>query len=627
MSELQFNKITKYYSDKLILDGVSFSLTHGEKAALAGVNGSGKTTIMRLITEEILPDSGNIYISSKTNIGYSEQNTIIENEKEIFQYVLASFEDVLKMREELITYEKKISSSKESELDKILENYAQLQEKYEKNNGYSIEAQTRKILTGLGFSGSDFQKKCSNLSGGEKRRLSLAKLLVSQPELLLLDEPTNHLDIDGIQWLEDYLSSYPGTILVISHDSYFLDKVVTRVLEVSNKKITSYPGNYTRYQLLKAERESSDKKAFERQQKEIKSIQEYIKQYKAGIKSKQARGREKQLARRELIQDVFNEGNIRLRFSEPSHTGKEVLKVNNLYKYVHPGLAFKDVSFQVNKGEAIGIIGPNGAGKTTLINTIINKTQDKGEIIFGSGVKPGYFDQHHSTLDPEKTIFQEITENFSITFEKAREMLASVLFFQEDLDKKIKSLSGGERSRVAFIKLILEEPNLLILDEPTNHLDIQSKNIIISALAEFEGTIIFVTHDRLLLDLAAAKLMIIDNGKIEYFEGSFSDYFEERKKKAEPENQKKIEKTTKTKGINMFKVNQRLEELENLISAAEEKINEFNILLADPDLFKDFKETERISEELRKYQLLAEEYMEEWADLQEKAEEYKGGKK
>jgi ATP-binding cassette subfamily F protein 3 len=452
-------------------------------------------------------------------------------------------------------------------------------------------------------------------------------LLVSQPELLLLDEPTNHLDIDGIQWLEDYLSSYPGTILVISHDSYFLDKVVTRVLEVSNKKITSYPGNYTRYQLLKAERESSDKKAFEKQQKEIKSIQEYIKKYKAGIKSKQARGREKQLARRELIQDVFNEGNIRLRFSEPTHTGKEILKVNHLYKYVHPGLAFKDVSFQVNKGEAIGIIGPNGAGKTTLINTIINKTQDQGEIFFGSGVKPGYFDQHHSSLDPEKTIFQEITENFSITFEKAREMLASVLFFQEDLDKKIKSLSGGERARVAFIKLILEEPNFLILDEPTNHLDIQSKNIIISALAEFEGTIIFVTHDRLLLDLAAAKLMIIDNGKIEFFEGSFSDYFEERKKKAEPENQKKTEKTTKIKGINIFKVNQRLEELEKLISAAEEKINEFNLLLADPEIFKDFKETERISGELRKNQLLAEEYMEEWAELQEKAEEYKGGKK
>ncbi|NCC80721.1 MAG: ABC-F family ATP-binding cassette domain-containing protein [Clostridia bacterium] len=633
MSDLQFNKITKYFSYNLILDEASFSINSGEKVALAGVNGSGKTTVMKLITGEIEVDSGNIYIAAGRKTGYSEQHTYIDINSQIFDYVISSFSEVLKMREELKKIENIISKAEENELDKILAQYGAIREEYEKKNGYAIEAQTRKILTGLGFSNDDFNKKCQNLSGGEKRRLSLAKLLVSQPDILLLDEPTNHLDLDGIQWLEDYLSSYPGTILVISHDSYFLDKVVTRVLEVSNKKITSYPGNYTKYQILKMEKETSDKKAFEKQQKEIRSIQEYIKKYKAGIKSKQARGREKQLSRRELLNDVFQNKNIKLRFGEVSHTGKEILKIKNLSKFIHPELEFKDLTFLIKQGEATGIIGPNGSGKTTLINTIINKSQDKGDIIFGAGVKAGYFDQHHSSLDPEKTVFQEITENFNITFEKAREMLASVLFFQEDLDKKIKSLSGGEKSRVAFIKLILEEPNFLILDEPTNHLDIESKNIIIQVLSEFEGTILFVSHDRLLLDLLATRLMIIKKGKVEFFEGSFSEYGEEKQKNLAELNLKKSLETDlnkgkeiKAKGINIYKVNQRLEELELLIEEADRIIAECSKLLSDPEIYKDFQRSEEISSNLKINQKLSEEYMEEWADLQGKLEDHKGGK-
>jgi ATP-binding cassette subfamily F protein 3 len=631
MSDLQFNKITKYYADNLILEEASFSINFGEKVALAGVNGSGKTTVMKLITGEEDADSGDIFIASGRNCGYSEQHTYIREDAKVFDYVISSFSDVLNIREELNNFEKLISKTGESGLEKILEDYGILQEEYEKKNGYAIEAQTRKILTGLGFSNEDFNKKCTNLSGGEKRRLSLGKLLVSQPDILLLDEPTNHLDLDGIQWLEDYLSSYPGTILVISHDSYFLDKVVTRVLEVSNKKITSFPGNYTKYQYLKIEREASDKKAFEKQQKEIRSIQEYIKKYKAGIKSKQARGREKQLSRKELLDDVFQNKNIKLKFGEVSHTGKEILKINNLSKYVNPELEFIDLSFLIKQGEATGIIGPNGSGKTTLISTIINRTQNSGDIIFGAGVKPGYFDQHHSSLDPEKTVFQEITENFNITFEKAREMLASVLFFQEDLDKKIKSLSGGEKSRVAFIKLILEEPNFLILDEPTNHLDIESKNIIIQVLSQFEGTILFVSHDRLLLDLLATRLMIINKGKVDFFEGSYSEYVEQKQKNTGELNSKKnksieLNNKEKTKGINIYKVNKRLEELEVLIEKTEKIIAESNKLLSEPELYKDFQKYDEVSTKLKLNQNLSEEYMEEWADLQSKIEDQKGGK-
>ncbi len=632
MSVLQFNKITKYFSDIPILKEASFSLLQGEKVALTGVNGSGKTTILKLITGEIDPDSGEIFISADKRMGYSDQYTLIESDVLIFDYVISSFTDVLRMRERLVELEKNISKIEGVDLENRLNDYGILRDEYEKKNGYSIEAQTRKVLTGLGFKNEDFSKNCLNLSGGEKRRLSLAKLLVSQPDILLLDEPTNHLDLDGIQWLEDYLSSYSGTILVISHDPYFLDKVVTRVLEVSNHKITSFPGNYTKYQMLKGEKESADKKAFEKQQKEVKSIQEYITKYKAGIKSKQARGREKQLQRRELLENVFQDKSINLRFSKTSHTGKEVLKVNNLYKYIHPELIFKDISFLITKGEATGIIGPNGAGKTTLINTLINGTQDKGNVIFGSGVKPGYFDQHHNSLDPEKTIFQEITENFNITFEKARELLASVLFFQDDLDKKIKSLSGGEKSRVAFVKLILEEPNFLILDEPTNHLDIESKNIIIKALVEFDGTILFVSHDRLLLDILSSRLMLVNSGKIDFFEGSYSEYLEEKQKdsaeksKNETEKRQETNKVNKPKGINIYKLRKRLEELELLIETAENKIIDLNEKLSDPEVYKDFQKSENFTKELKINEDSLEKFMEEWAELQEKLEEHDGGK-
>lgn len=633
MAELQFNKITKYYSDNLILDNISFSINQGEKVALTGVNGSGKTTVMKLITENIYPDSGDIFISSQKKIGYSEQYTSINNNAEIFDYVISSFSEILLMREKLRDYEKKISLLEDENSEKIIEEYGILREEYEKNNGYSIEAQTRKVLAGLGFKNEEFTKNCNNISGGEKRRLSLAKLLVSQPEILLLDEPTNHLDLDGIQWLEDYLSSCPALVLLISHDTYFLDKVTTRVLELSNKKIFSYPGNYTRYQYLKAEKEASDKKAFEKQQKEIKSIKEYIKKYKAGIKSKQARGREKQLERRQLLEDVFFNQNITLRFSETSHTGKEVLKVKNFYKYVNPDLEFKNINFLITKGEIIGIIGGNGAGKTTLINALKDASHDKGELIFGSGVKPGYFDQNHSSLDGEKTIFEEITVNFNISFEKAREMLASVLFYQDDLDKKIKSLSGGEKARVAFIKLILEEPNFLILDEPSNHLDIESKNIIIQALLEFDGTILCVSHDRFLLDMLATRIMLIDKGKIEFYSGSYSEYLEEKTIKNNEKNSKKdITRQVKLdqdkkKGINIFKVEKRLEELETLIHSTEEEVQELSQLLSNPDMYKDFKKFEEVGVNLKLKQDQSEQYLNEWAELQEQAEEYRGGKK
>ncbi len=633
MSELQFNKITKYFSDHLIFEDISFSINQGEKVALTGVNGSGKTTIMKLITEREYPDSGDIFIASQKTIGYSEQYTAIDVNAKIFDYVISSFAEVLAMREKLTDYEKKISLITGDDSKKIMEEYGLLREEYENNNGYSIESQTRKVLTGLGFREAEFDKSCEKLSGGEKRRVSLAKLLVSQPDIILLDEPTNHLDLDGIQWLENYLSSSSATVLLISHDTYFLDTVVTRVLELSNKKIFSYPGNYTRYQYLKAEKEASDKKAFEKQQKEIKSIQEYIKKYKAGIKSKQARGREKQLDRRKLLDDVFFDKNITLRFVEASHTGKEVLKVKNFYKYVHPDLEFKNLNFLVTKGETIGIIGGNGAGKTTLINTFKDKSQDKGEVIFGSGVKPGYFDQNHSNLNSEKTIFQEITENFSITFERAREMLASVLFFQNDLDKKIKSLSGGEKARVAFIKLILEEPNLLILDEPSNHLDIESKNIIIKALLEFDGTILCVSHDRFLLDVLATRLMIINKGEMDFYSGSYSEYIDDKIAKSNEKKQKKDNtilvkeiRDTKKKGINIFKVDQRLEELEVLVSSVDNRIQELQQLISNPDIYKDFKELEEISNELKMKQELSEKYLEEWTELQVQAEEYRGGK-
>ncbi len=614
MSDFQFNKISKYYSDQLILDQISFSLETGEKVALLGPNGAGKTTIMKLIMGEEKADSGQIFISSGRSLGYSEQVFSELEERTVFEYVLSSFTEILQMRDQLANLENKISSAPQAQLEDLLLSYGSLQEKYDLENGYSIESKSRQILNGLGFPGQDLDKDFSTLSGGEKRRASLARLLVNEPDILLLDEPTNHLDLSGIEWLENYLAAWPGTVLVISHDSYFLDNFVSRVLEINNKQIRSWPGNFSSYVFLKREQEKADKKAFEKQAKEIKSLEDYIRRYKAGIKSKQARGRQKQLERKELLNDIFQARSIKLSFKEAPHSGKDVLTIKSLNKEIHPGLKIKDFNLELKRGEALAIKGPNGSGKSSLIKTILKESQDSGEIKWGTGLKIAYFDQEHQGLDPEKTLLAELVDNYDINLEGARQILASVLFYKEDMDKKVKSLSGGEKSRLVFAKIVLEEPNFLILDEPTNHLDLDSKEIIIQALLEFDGSIIFISHDRLLLDLLADRSIELGQKtpKVE-------DEPDNQSKKREDAGEESLpsEKNPQKKKLNPFMRKKKLGELEIAIEALEEKIDQIHQILEKPELVSDFSHYEKYAEEMEEAQNLLDQLLAEWAELED----------
>lgn len=608
MSLVQFNKVSKYYSGQEILNEISFSIKTGEKLALTGLNGSGKTTIMKLISKEEETDQGQIFLRTGISIGYSEQVFDYSEDRDLFNYVLSSFAHILQMRDDLSLLEEKISRAKEDDLDEILLAYARLQEKYEQENGYSIESKSRQILAGLGFKSDEFTKKFSILSGGEKRRASLARLLVSQPDLLLLDEPTNHLDLAGIEWLEKFLAAWPSTLLVISHDSYFLDSFVDRVLEINNKKIRSWPGNFSSYIFLKKEKDKADQRAFEKQEKEVRNIQEYIRRYKAGIKAKQARGRQKQLDRKILMEEIFQEREIRLSFKEAPYSGRDVLQVKNLHKEIHPKLRIEDFNLHLRRGEALAIIGPNGSGKTSLLKTLLNEDQDLGEIRWGSSLKIAYFDQEHKALDPEKTLLNEIIDNYDISIEAGRQLLASLLFYQDDMEKKVKTLSGGEKSRLLFAKMVLDQPNLLILDEPTNHLDIDSKEVIIEALLGFDGTILFVSHDRLLLDLLADRLIDLGQAKQE------GEEVEEERKLIKKDIKEKKEE--KAKRLNPFQLKKRLKEIEEEINILEERIKEISQILENPDL-SDFSLYEKYAKDMEEAQEAVDYLMEEWAELEE----------
>jgi len=385
----------------------------------------------------------------------------------------------------------------------------------------------------LGFDDSDFNRTVINFSGGEKTRVSLARLLVREPDLLLLDEPTNHLDLEALEWLENYLRNYKGAIFIISHDRYFLDQIVTKVLEMNHHTLKSYNGNYTRYVLLKAEQELAQMRAYEKQQEEIARTEEYIRRYKAGIKSKQARGRQKQLSRIERLENVASNKTINLNITDVAQSGEIVLRVKNLAKHYGERVLFNDLNFTIYSGEKIGLIGGNGVGKSTVLKCILGQVAaDEGVVEEGSRVKIAYYDQEHKGLNLKNSVLDEIFYNYDVNLNQARDLLARVLFIGEDVYKTIGDLSGGERARISLLKIILDEPNFLIMDEPTNHLDIDSKNIVETLLNDFPGTVLVVSHDRYLLDIICERIFELENGRLNEYLGNYS-YMREKKAELE----------------------------------------------------------------------------------------------
>lgn len=628
MAIITVSNVTKSYGIDIILQNISFIVNEGDKIGVIGENGAGKSTLFNLLAGFTEADSGTISISTN-KIGYLQQNTVIDSEKSIYEEVKTVFDEIFQLEKQIKSLEEKISQTKDSHLlDKLFLEYSFLTDKYKELDGYSVESKIRGVLNGLGFDVSQFATTVSTLSGGQKTRLMLAKTLLLSPDVLLLDEPTNHLDINSIEWLEQYLKFYNGTILIISHDRYFLDKIVTRIFEIENTHLSVYEGNYTEYLKRKKLEMEAKLKAYEEQQKEIKRIKSIIqiqKNRRTEKSVKMAESKQKLLEKMEIIEKpVINNKSINLRFDFDLESGNDVLTVKNLSLRFDRQI-FSNVSFEIKKGEKIALLGPNGIGKSSLLKILVGEIDNfEGEIKFGTNVITGYYEQEFKSLNAEKTVIDEIwDENPYLTQTEVRTLLASFLFKEEDVFKTISTLSGGEKARLSLLKLILSKANFLLMDEPTNHLDLKAKEVLEEALLDYTGTLLFVSHDRYFIDKIATKVMILTPQGVEVYLGNYSYYIEKKNQL----NEKKEETIKKTKTqiknerykerLAKLKLKQQkeyLKNLENSIYQAEERIKYLEEKMCDAKIYK----TGEIVEIQKEYNALKsklEQMYEEWENL------------
>lgn len=609
---------------------MDFYIQEGEKVGLVGPNGTGKSTLFRCITGEETFDTGSLSMSARHTMGYMEQMPAFAPGFTLLDAVLEMFQDIFAMRDQMRDLEHEMGSKDGEALEQLLEVYGQLTHSYEDLGGFSCESRAKGIIKGLGFEEEDFNREIACFSGGEKTRASLARLLVREPDLLLLDEPTNHLDLDALDWLENFLRNYRGAVLVISHDRYFLDQVTTRTLELNHHQLKSYNGNYSRYIDLKAEQEMAQMRAYEKQQEEIARTEEYIRKYKAGIKSKQARGREKQLSRVERLDAVQKNKSMLLNMHDVSGSGEVVLEIRDLAMSYPDKVLFQDFTDTIYKGEKVGLIGGNGVGKSTILKIIMGQLEaTAGTVKIGSRVKLAYYDQEYRQLNPDNKIIDEIVYQYDVTLNEARDLLAQVLFFGEDVEKRIGDLSGGEKARVALLKIILEEPNLLIMDEPTNHLDISSKEIVESFLLDFPGTVFMVSHDRYLLDAICSRTIVLENHKLVSYLGNYSYYKQKsaeleriaREKQEALEAQKNRKNNSKQAisdkpKVNKQKVRKEIEDLEDQIQQKESRSAELSTLLADAATYQEETLSKQLVREYKELEEIIPLLYEKWEALQ-----------
>ena len=539
---LAVNDLYKSYDGKDILRGVSFHMEAHDKLAITGINGAGKTTLLRQIIGEERPDSGTVVIPKEARIGYLSQIPDIESDRTIYDEVISVRSDLLEAEKTLRELELKMQHAALEEAGSasagdIFDRYASLSHRFESEGGYALRSNVVGILKGLGFREDEFDKKVSVLSGGQKTRLSLGRLLLDSPDILILDEPTNHLDIDSVAWLEGYLRSWKGAVIIVSHDRYFLDRIVNKVLDIENGHARLYTGNYTAFAEKKAALRKDQMRAWLNNQAEIRHQQEVIdklKRFNREKSIKRAESREKMLARVERVDKPFDvDDAMRLHFTPSKLSGKDVLFADGLGKSYGDLELFAGVDLDVKRGEKLAIIGPNGTGKTTLLKIISgNEVQDEGELEFGSRVEPAYYDQEHQVLDPDNTVFDEISDAYPyMNNTEIRNLLASFLFTGDDVFKMVRDLSGGEKGRLSLAKLMLSKANLLLLDEPTNHLDITSKEILEEAVRNYEGTVIYVSHDRYFINRTASRILELDHRHFVNYQGNYDYYLE---KKADP---------------------------------------------------------------------------------------------
>lgn len=531
---LSCSHISKSFGTDVILDDISFSIEDNEKAAIVGINGAGKTTLLKIIVGELPSDTGDAVLAKGKTLGYLAQHQDLTSHRTIYDELLEVKRSVIQLEERIRSLEIEMKHAKGQELDRMLETYTRLNHEFELSDGYSYKSEISGVLKGLGFPETEFTKEISTLSGGQKTRVSLGKLLLSKPDIILLDEPTNHLDMESIAWLETYLLNYKGAVVIVAHDRYFLDRVVTKIIELDCGKSSVFQGNYTAYSEKRASLREAQMKAYLNQQQEIRHQEEVIAKLKSFNREKsikRAESREKMLAKMEVLEkpvEVDDEMKIRL---EPNIiSGNDVLTVRSLSKSFGSNHLFSHVDLDIQRGERVAIIGSNGTGKTTLLK-IINQMlpADSGEITLGAKVHIGYYDQEHQVLHMDKTLFDELQDAYpGLNNTKIRSVLAAFLFTGDDVFKHIKDLSGGERGRVSLAKLMLGNANFLILDEPTNHLDITSKEILEDALNQYTGTVLYVSHDRYFINKTATRILELTGETFINYIGNYDYYVEKR---------------------------------------------------------------------------------------------------
>lgn len=616
------NKICKSFGVKDILKDVSFSINDGDKIGLLGVNGAGKTTLINIITKRLEPDSGEVYISKNTSFAYLEQHCSFSSERTAFDETMTVFAELTEMEERLEKLQRKLESSPDEE---TIKTHAELHEKYIERGGLTYRARVRSTLIGLGFLEEELELPLSAISGGQRMRALLAKLLLSEPKLLLLDEPTNHLDMKAIEWLENYLSEYRGALLVISHDRYFLNRIVNKVFELENRKLETYKGNYFDMMRQKEQVHLTKEREYANKEKEIKRLQGIVAQQKQWNRQKNlvtAHSKEKVIARIESTMEAVEKApeEIGFRFPPAPPSGEDVLTVKGVSKSFEERSIFKDVSVELKNGDKAILIGDNGCGKTTLFRILLGMVhQDSGSVIKGSGVKIGYYDQAQSDLPFNKTVMEIMNDSLpQLDNGPIRNALAAFLFKGDDVFKKISELSGGERARVALARLMLGNYNLLLMDEPTNHLDIESKEVLEKALKEYDGTLFAVSHDRYFINKLANKIYMLTEDGAELFPGDYSYYlekvnerkFEQPKKTEEKKPNEYKQKKMQTSAIN--RLNGRRTRIEAEIAKGEEELEKLSASMNDPDTAADFEKLTSISEEIQEMQAHIDECYEEW---------------
>ena len=638
--QLVVENIAKSFGIHEIFKDVSFMLDQGEKVGLVGVNGGGKTTLLRCLLAPETVDGGFIKFEPGLRIGYVQQGFQGIGEGTLWQFLVNAGKDILELRQKMSELEKQVAAAKGAELDSLLADYARVSNIYEHADGYNYENRIKIVLHGLGFPENEWDKPAENFSGGQKTRILLAAALVKEPDLLILDEPTNHLDIRMTEWLEGYLRNFKGGVLIVSHDRFFLNNVVGRVLEMEGGHLQNFKGNYDQYLAQKEIQMATMEAAYEAQQEYIARTEAYIRRFKAGIKSKMARGRQSQLNRLERVEGPERIEEFELRLPPAPESAERVLVLEELSVGYGENVLLKDINLVLRKGEKTALLGPNGAGKTTLLKTILGELSPvTGKAKIGNRVKIGYFSQSYERLDPNQTLLDNFLTEYGYTTEYTRSLLGGMLFHGDDVFKEIGTLSGGQKARLVLLKLVLDGANLLILDEPTNHLDIAAREAVEAALEAFDGTVLVVSHDRYFINEVASRIWEIDNQQVNDYKGNYSFYVEEKAKRAALEatadtgsksDNKVVTKESRPVKTKPEEKQRRYseQELEKLLAKVELNIREQEAMLkllekqlADPANHEDLENSARLAEEYEKMKKEIDKLMLKWEELMAAEEE------